>query len=198
MDTSSLTARIDHLLKKETPPYHVLKDVIAVLTRARGGGTAGGMAAAPAEVPATCCCSYHQSSASIASSSTSAGQSATSATPDENGMSLPLGLVGDLKHQRYLARHKERVVVPPVDVRAKKTRQYQAYLEGHGSKVVHNDFVKNGATQIGGAASCTPSMTAAAGAENEMSSVADALGRGNPPRARLRHKEMSGVDFRVC
>jgi len=196
MDTSSLTSRIDHLLKTETPPDHVLKEIIAVLTKARGGG-GGAVAAAPAEEAATCCSSTARS-ASIASSSASAHHLATSVMPDENGMSLPLGLVGDLKHERYLARHKDRVVVPPADLRAKKTRQYQAYLEGHGSKVVHNDFVKNGATQIGGVASCTPSMTAAAAAANQMSSVADALGRGNPPRARLRHKEMSGVDFRVC
>ncbi len=45
-------------------------------------------------------------------------------------------------------------------VRDKKVAQFQALLEGQGGKYTHADYVDNGATQISGFTTYTPSMTA--------------------------------------
>lgn len=114
---------------------------------------------------------------------------------DELGMSLPIYGKPDPVHERMLTRYavrQERTTNMPIpDVRANLRRQYQMLLEGNGGKVVHADVRANGATQIGGATSCTPSMTAGGG-KNEMSRVASQLAT-RPPRIRNSPK-----DFRVA
>jgi hypothetical protein len=102
----------------------------------------------------------------------------------EHGMSLPLGRAPDANHQRVLARHKVRMetLKVPVNIREKQTRQYQALLEGRGGKYVHADIVHNGATQIGGMTSQTPSMYG--GPDTPMSEIASKMAAGGPPRIR--------------
>ena len=97
-------------------------------------------------------------------------------------MSLQLSGAPNPKHQEILTRHAAREIKPPTDVRAQMTRQFQALLNGSGGKYVHADYVGNGATQIGGMTSMTPSMTAAA--VPSMAGVASKMAAGGPPRIR--------------
>lgn len=110
------------------------------------------------------------------------------------GMSLPLRGEPDAVQARVLARHAEysRKLVRPADIRERQTRQYQALLEGRGGKYVHADYVNNGATQIGGVTSCTPSMTGGS-TEGQMGRVASRLAAGGVPRIRNLPS-----DFRVA
>ena len=96
-------------------------------------------------------------------------------------MSLQLSGAPNPKHQEILTRHAAREIKPPTDVRAQMTRQFQALLDGSGGKYVHADFVANGATQIAGVTSMTPSMTAG---KSTFSGVATKLGAAGPPRIR--------------
>ena len=89
----------------------------------------------------------------------------------------------DAKHERYLARHAARDVRAPVNIRQQKTRQFQALLDGSGGKYVHADYVQNGATQIGGCSSMTPSMTPAP-KDGQFGTVASKLAAAGPPRIR--------------
>ena len=68
-------------------------------------------------------------------------------------------------------------------------KQFQALLEGRGGKYVHADFVDNGATQIGGMTSCTPSMTAGPTSmggytPGQFVSVTAQIAAAGPPRIR--------------
>ena len=98
-------------------------------------------------------------------------------------MSLQLRGGRDAKHERYLARHASREIREPVNIRTQKTRQLQALLDGSGGKYVHADYVDNGATQIGGQTSMTPSMTAGS-IVGQMGVVAGQLAAFGPPRIR--------------
>lgn len=216
MDTDSLVARIDQLLKGRggPPPDKVLKRVVEVLTKARQGGgeeVARDSSSDPlpsmddllASTPSSISSSMTASQRSVASSSSRAPSltesSRTKAKPaaatndvqeeenglgGEHGMSLPLGRAPDMNHQRVLARHRERTehLKVPVDIREKQRRQYQALLEGRGGKIVHADIVQNGATQIGGMTSQTPSMYG--GPDTPMSQIASKIIAGGPPRIR--------------
>ena len=238
MDTESIIARIDHLLRVNGPPSDaVLKKVADVLSRSRSG-EAGASAAvdtlspdllasvvsnasstgstsssqrsqrstaswhAPMHRPAsashtaTAASSFRSSHAAehdesaAAPAATRAGSTASSPTDDkqvaddggEMGMSLPLGRQArDVKQVRTIARHRERVekMKPVVDIRERATRQYQALLEGRGGKIVHADIVENGATQIGGMTSQTPSMY-----PGSIGQIAGRLIAGGEPRIR--------------
>ena len=56
-----------------------------------------------------------------------------------------------------------------------------------GGKYVHADYVNNGATQIGGVTSCTPSMTAGS-IEGQFGRVTTLIGDGGPPSHRPGQK----------
>lgn len=98
-------------------------------------------------------------------------------------MSLQLAGTRNPVHDAYLTRHAAREIKKPVDVREQKTRQFQALLNGSGGKYVHADFVANGATQIGGCTSMTPSMTAVE-KEGIFGAVASKLASQGAPRIR--------------
>lgn len=216
MDTDSLIARIDQLLRGNgggpPPPDAVLRKVVHVLTKARGGD--GDEASAPdAELPSMSdlLASNRSETSSVSGSSSmltasqlsekaskhpTSRRKAPSSTPSttgdeeenglggEHGMSLPLGRSADANHQRVLARHRARMdtLKVPVNIREQQTRQYQALLEGRGGKYVHADIVQNGATQIGGMTSQTPSMYG--GPDTPMSEIASKMAAGGPPRIR--------------
>lgn len=116
---------------------------------------------------------------------------AAPATPSVDGdaddplgfMSLQLAGTRDPRQAKLLNRHANREIKPPVDVREQMTKQLQALLDGRGGKYVHADYVPNGATQIGGMRSMTPSMTAGP-IEGQFAGVATKLGAAGPPRIR--------------
>ena len=66
---------------------------------------------------------------------------------------------------------------------ALRVEQFQALLDGRGGKYVHADYVQNGATQIGGMTSMTPSMTAG-NKPGQFGTVASKLAGAGPPRIR--------------
>ena len=204
MDTASLIARIDHLLRGSggtTPSDATLQKVVDVLTRARGGGGQEEEQPERAALPSmeallassgSSTSALTESQRSTAASSRAPSQSSRGNRPPpqpaddggEMGMSLPLGRQQDALKIRTLERHRERVsqMRPVVNIREQQTRQYQALLAGNGGKYVHADIVQNGATQIGGMTSQTPSMWA--GPETPMSQIASKIIEGGPPRIR--------------
>ena len=202
MDTDSLIARIDHLLRGSggtTPSDATLQKVVDVLSRARGGGGQEEQPerAAMPSMEALLASSSSSTSALTESQRSTASSRAPSQSSrknkpppkpeddnDEMGMSLPLGRQQDALMIRTLERHRERVsrMQPVVNIREQQTRQYQALLAGNGGKYVHADIVQNGATQIGGMTSQTPSMWA--GPETPMSQIASKIIEGGPPRIR--------------
>ena len=207
MDTDALILRIEQLLR-DSPSEATLRNVAGVLARARGGDDDAkqhGAAAAASSSSSSLLPDDEEdllssvgSSRSVASSRTASQRSTAASTAaaaaaaeardaddgGEMGMSLPLGRTPDANHVRTLERHRARMEVlkKPVDVREKERRQYQALLEGRGGKHVHADIVQNGATQIGGMTSQTPSMWA--GPETPMSQIASKMLAGGPPRIR--------------
>ena len=174
MDEASIIARIDALLRSQPPPPpEVLQQVVKILRKARGGTS-------QEIVPAT----STACTSSMASSATSAGDEllATKASFSRSShveratVAIASDAVEDVwqlgrpnpAHARCLARHAkvhDEGVPKHVDIRERKTRQYQALLEGRGGKYLHADYVPAGATQIAGAVSHTPSLTAGGGAK---------------------------------
>ena len=214
----ALVGLIDNLLKSASPPPdEVLRKVAKTLSQARGGtsqqtlsstliSSSGGSSnvlkssgSSNADHILSQAAAFYKKNAAGPSNILAAAPGRTPTeeldADDELGMSLPIYGKPDAVQTRILTRYAARQArtteAPIPDVRQQITRQYQMLLEGGGGKVVHADVRQNGATQIGGMTSCTPSMTAGGG-KNEMSRVASQLAT-RPPRIRNSPK-----DFRVA
>ena len=182
MDDASLIVRIDELLRRSPPPPpHVLEKCVRVLRKARGGGapaTDSMMSSASSVSPTD---AMMAAIGPPAAASTAVVPSAAASANESDMLSLGNMGVPDPRWERFKARHESRVeLTRPVDVRERKIGQYQALLEGGGGKYVHADYVANGATQIAGAQSFTPSLTAAGGPK-QMALVGGAMAAGKQP-----------------
>ena len=187
MDQASLIARIDGLLKASPPPPDkLLEKIAATLERARSGGADpddGGLTSSVRSSASVASSAVTSSSRPRTPAAAPAASSALLKTDDDplGFMSLQLKGMGDTKQQAYLERHAARAIRPPANIREQKTRQYQALLAGSGGKYIHADYVNNGATQIGGMTSMTPSLTA----KDPISlAAASKLAAAGPPRIR--------------
>ena len=176
MDEETLIRQIDELLRRSPPPpEHVLESVVRVLREVRGAG-----ATVPTESLSK---SFTESGASLSQGSVVPAPATTACKAAVSGdaMSLPNMGVPDTRWEAFKQRHEGRpAVAKPVDVRGRKIAQYQALLEGAGGKYVHADYVANGATQIAGVQSFTPSLTAADGPK-QMGLVGGAMAAGKQP-----------------
>ena len=198
MDASSLIARIDQLLRSGAPPSdRVLEKVATILERARGARDADqdSLTATARSTSSVASTAFTASSRPRSAATSTVADVAAAADTDEDPlgfMSLQLEGKGDAKLERYLSAHLTRNIKKPVDVREQKTRQLQALLDGSGGKYVHADYIENGATQIGGCTSMTPSMTAGK-PSGQLGAVASKLAAQGPPRVRNLPS-----DFRVA
>jgi hypothetical protein len=161
MESKGLIARIDQLLKRQPLPSDAeLEKILKILQEARGSRPSTAASDASSSRPATATSALTNSGAFL---STASSSKVNTPANDTGGLSLVLGESEDPIRLAYLERHEKRHaegIRKPVDVRERKTRQYQDLLAGRGGKYTHVDYVPNGATQIGGITSQTPSMTA--------------------------------------
>ena len=195
MDADSLIARIDRLLKSSTPPPDaVLEKCAKILEKARSGESPPPAADDPFKSSVASSIGASSSASAVTASSRTTSKTAASAstalaladadaTDPLEFMSLQLSGEPNKRQEQMLQRHAKREIRPPVDIREKQTRQLQALLDGSGGKYVHADFVENGATQIGGLTSMTPSMTAGS-IEGQFGRVTTIIGAAGPPRIR--------------
>lgn len=199
-DSASILARIDTLLRDgRPPPDRVLEKACAILEKARksadGPQSSSSSAVDDDDFKSSVGSSASTSSAMTASrrtalkTMTASARSAASSVggpldDDDLGfMSLQLNGRPDPKQVKMLARHQALNHKPIVNIREAKTKQFQALLDGRGGKYIHADYVNNGATQIGGCTSMTPSMMAGP-IEGQFGAVTSKIAEAGPPRIR--------------
>ena len=165
-DSAQLVARIESLLRSSQPPADVLEDVARALKR---GAQRGGQTAPPEAAPATSG-AFTPTASHRGFPTQDLGNTAKDLQLERAREAESHSLQGfgkpDVRALAARARYEVRNAAAankPVNDRERKIAQYQALLEGRGGKYTHADFVDNGATQIAGTTTYTPSMTAVDG-----------------------------------